>query len=53
MAERNADGDADDEPTPRWVKGFGLVAIVLVLTFVILHLAGLTPDSLHSRPNGT
>jgi hypothetical protein len=28
---------------PRWVKVFGIVAILLVLTFVILHLTGLAP----------
>jgi len=26
--------------TPRWVKVFGLIAIILVLVFVIVHLAG-------------
>lgn len=26
--------------TPRWVKVFGLIALVLVLLFVILHLTG-------------
>jgi hypothetical protein len=26
--------------TPRWVKVFGIVVIVLVLLFVILHLMG-------------
>jgi hypothetical protein len=26
--------------TPRWVKVFGIIGIVLVLLFVILHLAG-------------
>ena len=30
----------DDTSTPRWVKVFGIVAIVLVLLFVILHLTG-------------
>ena len=25
---------------PRWVKVFGIIAIVLVLAFVILHLTG-------------
>ena len=29
-----------DTGTPRWVKVFGIVALVLVLLFVILHLAG-------------
>jgi hypothetical protein len=26
--------------TPRWVKVFGIIGIVLVLLFVILHLTG-------------
>lgn len=26
--------------TPRWVKVFGVIALVLVLLFVILHLTG-------------
>ncbi len=26
--------------TPRWVKVFGIIAIVLVFLFVILHLTG-------------
>lgn len=30
----------DDNRTPRWVKVFGIIAIVLVLGFVILHLTG-------------
>ena len=32
-----ADGEAG---TPRWVKAFGLVALVLLLAFVVLHLVG-------------
>ena len=44
----DTDGDSatghDDEEsttgTPRWVKMLGIIAIVLVLLFVILHLAG-------------
>ncbi len=34
---------SDSEPTtstPRWVKVFGLIALVLVSLFVILHLTG-------------
>ncbi|HEX9918969.1 MAG TPA: hypothetical protein VGA87_07375 [Pyrinomonadaceae bacterium] len=41
-----ADSDADSEDdtgTPRWVKLFGLVALVLVLLFVILMLTGHSP----------
>jgi hypothetical protein len=26
--------------TPRWVKVFGLIALVLVVAFAIVHLAG-------------
>lgn len=38
------DNGRDDNPedaagTPRWVKAFGVVAAVLVLMFVVLHLA--------------
>ena len=29
-----------DASTPRWVKVFGLIAIVVLLAFVLLHLAG-------------
>ena len=29
-----------DLGTPRWVKVFGLVAVILVLLFAALHLAG-------------
>ena len=35
---QNSNGDTG---TPRWVKVFGIIAIVLVLLFVILHLTGL------------
>lgn len=34
---------ADSPPypgTPRWVKVFGLIALVLVLLFVVSHLTG-------------
>jgi len=30
----------DDTGTPRWVKAFGIITIVLLLGFAILHLAG-------------
>ena len=32
--------DADGSGTPRWVKVFGIVALVFLVAFVILHLAG-------------
>jgi hypothetical protein len=33
--------DTGDEGAPRWVKVFGIIGIVLVLVFIIMHLAGL------------
>jgi hypothetical protein len=32
--------DYESPSTPRWVKAFGLIALVLILAFVIAHLAG-------------
>lgn len=29
--------------TPRWVKVFGIIVIILVLLFVVLHLSGNSP----------
>ena len=36
----DADREVDDERTPRWVKVFGIIALVLVLIVVGIHLAG-------------
>lgn len=33
--------------TPRWVKVFGVIGIVLVLAFVIVHLTGGSPFGNH------
>jgi hypothetical protein len=33
----------DDAAMPRWVKTFGIVAILAVVAFLVLHLAGLAP----------
>lgn len=30
-------------PRPRWVNVFGIVVIILVLLFLIVHFAGLMP----------
>jgi hypothetical protein len=36
--------DRESPPaTPRWVKAFGIIAIVLVLLFVGLHVSGNAP----------
>lgn len=51
MADTASGPDSSDESrrgpdresvtdTPRWVKVFGIVALVLVLAFVITHLTG-------------
>lgn len=33
-------GPEDDTRPPRWVIVFGIVAAVLVVAFIVLHLAG-------------
>ena len=32
---------------PRWVKVFGIIAIILILLFVILHLSGRGFQGMH------
>ena len=34
-----------DTPTPGWVKVFGIMTIVVIVAFAILHLAGGGPRS--------
>ncbi len=36
----DSNSETDEDSTPRWVKVFGIIAIVLVLLFVIMHLTG-------------
>ena len=38
--EERAEREREDEATPRWVKVFGIAALVFLAAFVILHLAG-------------
>ncbi|GAC1329090.1 MAG: hypothetical protein NVSMB2_28250 [Chloroflexota bacterium] len=42
IAPSAAPADASP-PTPGWVKGLGIVAVVLILLFVGLHLTGNMP----------
>jgi hypothetical protein len=35
-----AANEPDVSPTPRWVKVFTVIAVVVGLAFLILHLAG-------------
>jgi hypothetical protein len=48
MSETRTRPDPDVPPgLPGWVKVFGIVVIILVLAFVILHLTGNAPANLH------
>ena len=41
MSQTNPKPDRGSPPsTPRWVKVFGIILIVLVLAVVIMHLTG-------------
>jgi hypothetical protein len=42
-----------DPSTPRWVKVFGIIGLVLVLLFIILHLVGGGLRGHRSAPDGT
>jgi hypothetical protein len=48
MADTNRSPNTD-VPTPRWVKVFGIVAILVLVLFVVLHLAGAGPGR-HMAP---
>ena len=48
MARSNAD-NVVDAPTPRWVKVFGVLALLVLVLFVVLHLAGGGPGR-HMAP---
>jgi hypothetical protein len=44
MSQTHVRPDRESPPsTPRWVKIFGIIALVLILLFVILHLTGNSP----------
>jgi hypothetical protein len=40
MTDLPSDVDDLDAGMPRWVKVFGIIFIILVLVFVVVHLAG-------------
>lgn len=40
VPDSNDDTGDDTGSTPRWVKVFGIIALVVVLLFVILHFTG-------------
>jgi hypothetical protein len=40
MAESPTSAASDDNATPRWVKVFGVIALIVLVAFVMLHLAG-------------
>jgi hypothetical protein len=43
MGDPAIDGAAPGTGTPRWVKVFGTIAIVVLVLFVVLHLTGDAP----------
>jgi hypothetical protein len=34
---------SNEDRMPRWVKVFGIVAVLVVVAFVVVHLTGLAP----------
>jgi hypothetical protein len=42
-------GNGERPPTPRWVKAFGLMIVILVLAFIVLHLTGNSLGNHRSR----
>ncbi len=44
MANKNHERASADRGSnlgaPRWVKAFGIVAVILVVAFVVMHLTG-------------
>jgi hypothetical protein len=45
MAEHPTAPDPQGDAVPRWVKGFAIVAVLLVVVFVVVHLLGLMNHS--------
>jgi len=44
MSQTHEDTEGGSAPsTPRWVKVFGIVVLLLILLYIVLHLAGLSP----------
>ncbi|HEU4596205.1 MAG TPA: hypothetical protein VFS10_13785 [Pyrinomonadaceae bacterium] len=45
--------DPKPHTTPRWVKVFGVIAVVVILLFVILHISvGPRRHGSHTPPSG-
>jgi hypothetical protein len=40
MEERRMAGSQSYPGTPLWVKGFGIAALIAIVLFAVLHLAG-------------
>jgi hypothetical protein len=51
VGQAGVEADGESPPSaPRWVKAFGIIAIVLLLLFVGLHLTG--NAALHAPSSG-
>ena len=44
MADPDFERETGDESTPRWVKVFAIVAVIVILVVIILHLTGHAPS---------
>jgi hypothetical protein len=52
VEQRETTQDADMRPypaTPRWVKILGIILVVAVLVFVVMHLAGGMGPGMHMQ----
>ena len=49
LSDGSPDHDAENAGTPRWVKAFGIIVLVLVLVFAVVHLTMGGLGGLHSR----
>jgi hypothetical protein len=45
MTEHPTVPDPHADTVPRWVKGFAIAAVLLVVVFVVVHLLGLMNHS--------
>ena len=53
VLESDVESDLNAPPgAPRWVKLFGIAAVVLILVFAGLHLTGNAPTNMHGSSDG-
>ena len=48
MSQTNGAPESGPPPSiPGWVKMFGIIVLVLIAVYIILHLTGLAPTGVH------